>query len=1522
MARIRALLIVGLIAAMSWAPQGQVQPQHVALPPGGPAPAIAAGGARATKADFNVSTYATTGRDGAWSRVDLIPVFQGSPSIGTSPSAAQQALLDALQTLSGTDLTGDWSGPIPTLPTSGFDTYLTGLPPGSLAGLILGANNLYDLVQSTTGKPQDGELLPEAIDALSFTGFTGGDIDGELAGGDPGGEGGPGLFSNLPLASLPVGRAVPPALPKLPNTMGGAPGTSGRGPAPDDEHQFIQIDFAYPLDRDSLFNPHRVDNSFLGDTDPQRGAGNVHVVKHSLQHPPGDALNVVDQLPVHVPGIAVIGGVSAIPTGFAPGQPQFAFLDPSQPTFNRVPTGARQMIMAPDVLTYIAHEDPQLIVAMPFPQPASSNGYIVDANGTDGLGTNAGLLVLPSPTASSGAGGRVFGAETPVVGSVDDFATDGDQTAAGVGFVSLELEWLRTEGELVESPYFHSFPFDQSQVGADARAVGGSFNRGPAITVSASQIPSIDVLDPAQDAIGPYELEPSSDAVNTISTRARFRVDFDREVVPNSVGFSRRHTLQRTERLGLVFPFNGNTRPIPSPLAQLVAAGQGSPLAPSLYLAVNQPAGVNQSTGLLQPVASPYQAKGAPPVDGQGNFLTDDGTPVSAEINGLSPSAQNTLASLPRAVVPVDIHPLNQNNLQSYVVEPLIELPPGTVVTLGVAMNGLGTTFFGQVNHGNPTRSGTVSTPYQALDLTTGLGADASLKTSVLPNNTVIKVNAGPMSLDGLLFHGGTDVALLRRVDNDPLGPDDLTTGGYNVCRSFQVGVDNLERRVNAPVSPQAIYVGLTDTGLGVLDLSGDGYTTNAPGGALANEPNQFYLESSRFLPAVTQAPGLGKTNWVPNGSEQAGDFRRAFGILGRYTSGSGPLRTNVESDLAVGSPIPTGSLTPQPGVNEGSSGYETLVKTGLVGGDPSSATEVLSTGARLGHVTDIEVGDFLDTVYFDPDNPWTLGGHTTYNAPLQGPLDNNTIADPPTPNPPPLRYSVGLPYTSVQFDQLDLNKRPTLIEGNEVFPSDSLFSYVSGPFISGPPLPVNGLIFLNPVMNEGNPTLADQPHLPNPGFLNPFVGPSVVGVPAYVQTGPPPKTGTGAGALLAQINLLQGPGFASPFGVVNPYYQSRQQIGNFLFVADNSGNKVHALNSNTLEILESVALPDPYGLGLTPDLRRLFVSNEADASVSIVDADPNSPAFMTELKRVRVGAGPRAVACDPDREDVFVLNYAANTISILDQATGNVRKTLTSGVIDRPYDMAVGMRELQGGPAFESGTHHGYVSNFGGNDVLVYESGPDGLAGIGFDDLIAAVTSDPPTPSGQRFLTMRHPRGITYDPVATVWGFMSTVGCFVAHQDDQGRALVSRIGYTFDARPGVNVFDTTMLDPMAQTDKRFEVTEQFVSSFTGPALDVALPDYNRQRFEQENYGNFYNLVNAGATPKSQPLVAANWKFPLADNLVPAFENGPRWEPDRLYFSVGGSQTLLEVFDLVTGAHLKAVPTPAPAGVLTSYFGQ
>src|SRR5262249_28774049 len=159
---------------------------------------------------------------------------------------------------------------------------------------------------------------------------------------------------------------------------------------------------------------------------------------------------------------------------------------------------------------------------------------------------------------------------------------------------------------------------------------------------------------------------------------------------------------------------------------------------------------------------------------------------------------------------------------------------------------------------------------------------------------------------------------------------DDLTTGGYNMARSFQVGHDNLKRYVNAPVAPQAIYLGYSTSGAGILDLARTGYNTNVPGCAAKQPKIATSLQDTRYQPG-TQTGKASNISWSASGSADNTSHQSGFGIMGRYTSGgSQGLPSGVESELALGAAVPTGQGTLTKGVNEGSSGYETLVSSGV----------------------------------------------------------------------------------------------------------------------------------------------------------------------------------------------------------------------------------------------------------------------------------------------------------------------------------------------------------------------------------------------------------------------------------------------------------------------------------------------------------------------------------------------------------------------------------------------------------------
>ncbi len=1465
-------------------------------PPGGGGSNSNSGGPSGSGGSANqVWTSATQTSAGGWGRVDVVNggIPLGAVGASVAPNPGLRFFYDQITKVTkkggdyevvGIDFDGDYHDTnLDGIADAGFDTYILGKAPGA-SERIIGANNVYDLFQTVTG-PAD--VTAVTAPAVAFTGYNGGDADGD---GQP--DGGPGLFSMV----------VPtvPTLPVLPAFMGAA-----RGPEVGENHQFVQIEFPYNVDPDSIFDASETGNSFLGNS--ITGEDNVLVEARWVQVENGVMVDQTKQHR-HVSGVMIVGGITAVP--IADGTSTRSVIDKSDPALSFVPAGARTKVFDKNVVTFIANENPVALRDNPIGDP---KGY-VDA---------VGILRLPDPAdLTASAGGRVFGGTTSVPDAVNDFALVATPQSAPMGFFSLEFKTIDVlNGQTVKNAYFHNFDFDQSNVGADPRTLTGSFNRGPAIAIDvATRLPSIDISS-ATYAIGTYDATPPSDnpllGGNTISTRARFRVDFDKEVIPNSLGFSKRFTAQRTDEDGIIFPFAGNVTPKPSPAFQLVG-GIGGPTAPSIYLAVNTPAGVNNAAasnlnGFRQKVNSPI-AHAVATFDGTDFFYDDGATAITpAEMPGLNPIEHNTTAEIPRGVVPIDIYPLNQNNLQSYIIEPLVELPPGSTVTLGVCVNGLGISALGVPNMGNNTRSGAVFTPYQGVTFV-GLADDETLKTQVFANQTIVKVNAGPMDLYGNLFYGGTTAAIDIKVNGNPT--DDQQTGGFNVARTFFVGFDDKKVYLNAPVSPQALYLGLDNGGVSIVDLAGTGFNTNAPGGGVDNVAFKDHLVVSRYL-STTILGNLTNFNWNSIGSLADGDHLPAYGILSRWTAGF--IGSNAESDYGLGGAVGLGSLTPVPGVNEGSSGYQTLVK------NSAGSTTVSPKEIKL--LRDMVVGDFLDTVWFDQNNQWAVpANHRTYNTPLQGSMANNSIADPPFPNPPPLRFPAGLPHTQVRFDQDDLDAPPFLIDGNEAFTADGFMAYDDGSGFSAFSQPVNTFIQLNIASNLSNQNVFDIPPLPNAGFNSPFGGFLSTSTPKFVQTGPMPKTATTGAIVLSTLNSPAGLGIGtSPAGgLVSPTYQSRQQIGNFLFMTDGITKTLYALNSNNMEILAKLKLPDPYGMAITPDLETLFVTNEGDNSVSIVDADPRSASFLSELKRLPVGQGPRGIGINPDNEDVLILNFSSNTITIVDITSKTVRKTLNTSNLNRPFDIAVGMRETGAAnvPGFQSGTYHAFISNNGAHNVLIYESGPDGLAGIGFDDIIGSVRpNDPPQQGQPEWQDMFEPRGITYDPITPLDTFSGTIGAFVAHRDQNGRGVVSRIAYTKDSSPGSNTFNTGTATPGFGT-KVFEVKAQYVSTFAGEGLDVALPDFNRKRLEDENFGTFYNLLNAGATVKNVGVFSLerNSKYPLADNILPTNVNGPRWEPDHLYLTMEGG--IIDVFKISSGNFLKRIDVGKTVTTMRSFFSQ
>jgi YVTN family beta-propeller protein len=65
--------------------------------------------------------------------------------------------------------------------------------------------------------------------------------------------------------------------------------------------------------------------------------------------------------------------------------------------------------------------------------------------------------------------------------------------------------------------------------------------------------------------------------------------------------------------------------------------------------------------------------------------------------------------------------------------------------------------------------------------------------------------------------------------------------------------------------------------------------------------------------------------------------------------------------------------------------------------------------------------------------------------------------------------------------------------------------------------------------------------------------------------------------------------------------------------------------------------------VAVDPDNHNVYVTNFADAKVSVIDGSTHTVAAT-----VAVGDSPDAVAMDPDTDTVYVTNYADHTVSLI----------------------------------------------------------------------------------------------------------------------------------------------------------------------------------------------------------------------------------------------------------------------------------
>jgi len=111
-------------------------------------------------------------------------------------------------------------------------------------------------------------------------------------------------------------------------------------------------------------------------------------------------------------------------------------------------------------------------------------------------------------------------------------------------------------------------------------------------------------------------------------------------------------------------------------------------------------------------------------------------------------------------------------------------------------------------------------------------------------------------------------------------------------------------------------------------------------------------------------------------------------------------------------------------------------------------------------------------------------------------------------------------------------------------------------------------------------------------------------------------------------------------------------------------------------------------GIEINPTNQKIYTANSGDDTVSVIDVDPASGTYNTEIATIPVGVNPVGVGVDATNNRIYVTNKDEGTLSVIDGNFNTVVKTIptdTSTATPRPRGLDV-----------HSGTAKVYVANSG----------------------------------------------------------------------------------------------------------------------------------------------------------------------------------------------------------------------------------
>ena len=162
---------------------------------------------------------------------------------------------------------------------------------------------------------------------------------------------------------------------------------------------------------------------------------------------------------------------------------------------------------------------------------------------------------------------------------------------------------------------------------------------------------------------------------------------------------------------------------------------------------------------------------------------------------------------------------------------------------------------------------------------------------------------------------------------------------------------------------------------------------------------------------------------------------------------------------------------------------------------------------------------------------------------------------------------------------------------------------------------------------------------------------------------------------------------------------------GSRLYVAENLAGNLAVVDTATKTVVKEIPVGrQPWGVAVHPSLPRVYVSNRADDTVSIVDTEE----LMVVRDPVPTGRGPNAVAVSPNGAKIFVANATSDDLTVFDVDAPDAPRQISL----RPFAGAL-PGSSPNALAFSPDGSRLYVANAWDNTVAVVSPDSETVLGL-----------------------------------------------------------------------------------------------------------------------------------------------------------------------------------------------------------------